>query len=149
MHWVSCLRQNVSATQVRYPSILILTLKNFSQTRCQRMWCSEVLQILLQAQHQLRQQLFDAEFPTLNETEIQSGEDSKSITLAPMAGTQSDLDKCKRREHAGMLWWDSCSGLRVLEDDQIPARSSEKWRLQQQTWMGEKSTRWSCSIVHA
>ena len=36
------------------------------------MWCSEVLQILLQAQHQLRQQLFDAEFPTLNETEIKA-----------------------------------------------------------------------------
>ena len=72
MHWVSCLRQNVSATQVRYPSILILTLKNCSQTRRQRMWCSEVLQILLQAQHRSRQQLFDAEFPTLNETEIQA-----------------------------------------------------------------------------
>ena len=44
-----------------------------------------------------------------------------------------------------MLWWTNCSGERVLEDDTIPARSSEKWR-HQQTWMGETSTRWSCGM---
>ena len=59
-----------------------------------------------------------------------------------MAGS---LTLIKRREAAAMLWWTSCSGERFLEDDTIPARSSEKWR-HQQTWMGETSTRWSCSM---
>ena len=53
-----------------------------------------------------------------------------------MAGS---LTLIKRREAAAMLWWTSCSGERVLEDDTI------QWR-HQQTWMGETSTRWSCGM---
>ena len=90
------------------------------------MWCSEVSQILLQAQHQLRQQLFNAEFPTLNETETQA---VKIVSQSPWHLCQAgSLTLINARGERVLQCYDETvgSGLRVLEDDQIPARSSEK-----------------------
>ena len=70
----------------------------------------------------------------------------ESITVAPLAGRQSDVDKCKRREDVGMLWWTSCSGLRVLEDDKIP--SKKLWEVKASTDMNGREVPLGGHIEH-
>ena len=98
------------------------------------MWCSEKFQILQQAQQAVEVVDVDWELFHSERDWDPRGENSKPITLAPMTSRHSDAVKCPRREDVGMVCWNSCSGLRVLEDDKIPQEALRSAGINRHEW---------------